>query len=187
VKLPQFSPAEDAAGRILFARHTSAGHNQYGACNVAGYRLDDGPDGKVRVSHRAPEPDLLDPDRPSSDDLAAEQHQQMDAYAATLTEAGWAVERCGPRSRRPWLLALAPREEWQHGDVVLDARGEIWTRASERDQEKGWPWASGASTTISRGLPYAAEGGLSEEAPARPLVLLVRNGKAVTREAGATA
>jgi hypothetical protein len=52
-----------------------------------------------------PSPDLLDPDRASDDDLAAERHRMVDAYASTLTEAGWRVERRGPRSRHPYLLA----------------------------------------------------------------------------------
>jgi hypothetical protein len=67
--------------------------------------------------------------------------------------------------------------EWQHGDVVLDARGQIFTRASSHDVAQGWPWASGADTTFAHGMPYAAEGGRSEDAPVRPLTLLVRNGQ----------
>jgi hypothetical protein len=70
-------------------------------------------------------------------------------------------------------------EEWQHGDVVLDDRGLIWTRAHPLHQEQGWPWAFGADTTLAYGTPYASEGGHPEHAPARPLTLLVRNGKAV--------
>jgi hypothetical protein len=69
-------------------------------------------------------------------------------------------------------------EEWQHGDVVLDARSNIWTRAHPDDQAQGWPWASGADSTFTRhGQPYAAEGGHPEDAPVRPLTLLVRNGQ----------
>lgn len=72
-----------------------------------------------------------------------------------------------------------PAEEWQHGDVVLDARGHIWTRAHPDDQAQGWPWASGAEATVSHcGQPYSSEGGRSEDAPVRPLTLLVRNGRA---------
>jgi hypothetical protein len=186
-RFPLFSPAEQWAGRILFAEHTPAGHNQYGSCDVAGYRLDEGPDDKIRISHRTPAVDLLDPDRPSSDDQAAERHRHIDAYAATLTALGWTVERRGPNSRHPYLLALAPAEKWEHGDVVLDARSRIWTRAREIDAVQGWPWATGADATLSHGKPYATEGGHPEEAPARPLTLLVRNGKAVTAQTGENA
>jgi hypothetical protein len=94
-----------AAGHVLFPKHTPAYYNRYGSVSAPGYRVDEGPDGKARIDHRMPEPDLSDPNRPSRDELAAERHRQVDAYAATLTAAGWTVERRGPHDQRPWLLA----------------------------------------------------------------------------------
>lgn len=93
------------ATRFLSAKHAPAGYNEYGSCVVPGYRIVEGPDDKARVSHQMPEPDLSDPDRPSSDDMAAERHRQVDAYAADLTGAGWTIERRGPFSRHPYFLA----------------------------------------------------------------------------------
>jgi hypothetical protein len=90
---------------LLVSHHTPAGYNAYGSVITPGYRVDQGPDGTVRVDHRMPEADLSDPDRPSSDDRAAERHRQVNAYAATFTAAGWTVERYGPHDQRPWLLA----------------------------------------------------------------------------------
>ena len=101
----EFSQIVDEAARALFAKHPVSMTGQYGKCEVAGYQVSEGRDGTIRVSHLTPEPDLLDDDRPSDDELAAERHRMVDAYAATLTAAGWTVERRGPRSRKPFLLA----------------------------------------------------------------------------------
>lgn len=100
-----FSQIVDDAARVLFAKHRPATSDQYGKCEVAGYTVSEGTDGKIRVSHRTPEPDLLDDDRPSDDNLAAARHRMVDAYAATLAAAGWTVHRRAPRSRKPFLLA----------------------------------------------------------------------------------
>jgi hypothetical protein len=105
--MPRFTYSEtvDQAARILFAEHRVSVSDLYGKCTAPGYVVDESTDGKVRVSHRMPEPDLLDDDRMSDDEMAAERHRMVDAYAATLAAAGWAVERKGPRNRRPYLLA----------------------------------------------------------------------------------
>ncbi|MFB7222374.1 hypothetical protein [Streptomyces sp. NPDC056227] len=95
----------DQAAQILNPRHRGETKNEYGRLIVAGFSVTDGTGGTVRVSHATPEPDLLDPDRPSDDEVTAARHRMVDAYAATLTAAGWAVERRGQHSRYPYLLA----------------------------------------------------------------------------------
>jgi hypothetical protein len=103
--MPQLNTVEDAARRALSVKHTPAVYNQYGACEDSGYRVDGGRDGMARVSHVVPNVDLLDPDRPSDDELADERQQMVWEYADTLEAAGWSVIRRGPRSRKPYLLA----------------------------------------------------------------------------------
>ncbi|GAA1065255.1 hypothetical protein [Streptomyces asiaticus] len=100
-----FSPIVDQAARVLFAKHKVSVSDNYGKCTAPGYVVDASTDGGVRVSHRMPEPDLLDEDRMSDDEMAAERHRMVDAYATTLEAAGYTVERRGPRSRKPYLLA----------------------------------------------------------------------------------
>ncbi|MEG8180243.1 hypothetical protein GZH49_17140 [Nocardia terpenica] len=76
------------------------------------------------------------------------------------------------------VARLAPdmdNEVWQYGDVVLDANGRVWSRASPGDVARGWPWSYG----VMDGDPYAAEDSVEEGTPARPLTLLVRSGQAV--------
>ncbi|MFE4420423.1 hypothetical protein [Streptomyces sp. NPDC056817] len=108
--MPRFVYSEivDQAARVLFAEHKVSVSDQYGKCTAPGYVVDESRDGVVRIAHRMPEPDLLDDDRMSDDEMAAERHQMVDAYAATLSAAGWTVERRGPRSRKPYLLAARP-------------------------------------------------------------------------------
>jgi hypothetical protein len=103
--LPELNEQVDAASRILFAHHSPASYNQYGACDAAGYQVNQGRDGMIRVHHQMPNPDLMDDDRPTNDQMAGERHRMVDAYAATLERAGWEVTRRGPRSRNPYLLA----------------------------------------------------------------------------------
>ncbi|MFD1278034.1 hypothetical protein [Streptomyces kaempferi] len=103
--LPDLNETVDAAARTLFAKHAPANMNRYGACEDAGYQAREGRDDKVRVSHVIPNQDLLDDDRMTDDEQAAERHRMVDAYAATLEAAGWTVDRRGPRSRKPYLLA----------------------------------------------------------------------------------
>lgn len=101
----------ESAVTELAQHYARVGKNEYGASVTPGFVVCAGPEGMARVSHVTPSPDLLDPDRASDDDLAAERHRMVDAYAATLTAAGWRVERRGPRSRYPYLLAgQAPRD-----------------------------------------------------------------------------
>lgn len=101
----EFSQIVDDASRVLFAKHRPATPDQYGKCLVAGYTVTEGADGKIRVSHWTPEPDLMDDDRPSDDELADARHRMVDAYAKTLEVEGWTVQRRGPQSRKPYLLA----------------------------------------------------------------------------------
>ncbi|WP_306317240.1 MULTISPECIES: hypothetical protein [unclassified Streptomyces] len=100
-----FSQTVDQAARVLFAKHKVSVSDRYGKCTAPGYVVDEGRDGKVRVAHLIPEPDLLDDDRQTDDEMAAERHEMVDAYAKTLEAAGYTVERRGPRSRKPYLLA----------------------------------------------------------------------------------
>lgn len=99
------SPDTLAAAAALVAHHREVTKNEYGSYIVAGFDVTDGIDGKARVSHATPKLDLLDPDRPSDDELAEARHCMVGAYAATLTDAGWTVERRGATSRKPYLLA----------------------------------------------------------------------------------
>lgn len=103
-----YSETLDRAARVLFAKHKVSVSDQYGKCIAPGYTVGESTDSEVRVSHRMPEPDLLDDDRMSDDDMAAERHEMVAAYAETLEAAGWTVARRGPRSRKPYLLASKP-------------------------------------------------------------------------------
>ena len=93
------------ASQILAATHRPVTTNQYGAYIVAGFTVDAGLNGEVRVAHATPEPDLLDPERPSDDEVADARHRMVNAYAKTLERAGYRVERRGQSSRKPYLLA----------------------------------------------------------------------------------
>jgi hypothetical protein len=87
--------------------------DQYGKCTASGYVVDESTDGEVRVSHRMPELTATDDgydDRMSSDEMAAERHKMIDAYAATLEADGWIVERKGPHSRKPYLMVSLPSD-----------------------------------------------------------------------------
>ncbi|WHM35706.1 hypothetical protein [Streptomyces sp. BPTC-684] len=68
-------------------------------------------------------------------------------------------------------------ETWQPGDVVLDAEGILRVRS---DHPK-WVWDSPGEgdTRSSAGGPYVPEGGLEDSKVPRPLILLVRDGRAV--------
>lgn len=97
--MPLSMPSTDAAARVLFARHNPAGRDRYGACTSPGYEVDTSRRVNwIRVQHLLPPVDLLD------DERAAECHQAVDAYAATLREEGWEVDVSGTR-RKPYLLA----------------------------------------------------------------------------------
>ncbi|MFD8335567.1 hypothetical protein ACFV42_23345 [Streptomyces solisilvae] len=71
---------------------------------------------------------------------------------------------------------------WVEGDVVLDAAADVYQRADEESVAAGWPWQLGAWSAydLRHNVPAAPEGDHPEDAPVRPLTLLVRKGKAVT-------
>jgi hypothetical protein len=94
----------DEVARTLQAKYPFASYDGYGKCTKAGYVVTEGSEGRARVTHQIPDPDLFDVDRPSDDSLAAERHRMVDEYADVLTAAGWIVEKRGPRSRKPYLL-----------------------------------------------------------------------------------
>ena len=73
---------------------------------------------------------------------------------------------------------------WRHGDIVLDLYGRVWTRASAEDEAHGLPWARGVGTGPNNGLPGNVEGDSADDAPARPLALVARNGKPVSDPTG---
>lgn len=68
---------------------------------------------------------------------------------------------------------IAQAGEWKPGDIVFDAKGWIFTRASLEDVALGWPWAHGAECVRVECPP---SGAVEEDYPARPLTLLVRDG-----------
>lgn len=89
---------------VLSSRHTAAVYNDYGRCISAGYTAVEGSSGRARITHAIPDPDLCDDDRVADDDLAAERHRMVAAYAVQLESAGCDVEERGITSRRPYLL-----------------------------------------------------------------------------------
>jgi hypothetical protein len=96
----------EAAVRDLTPHQRPVIRNDYGSPIVAGFSVTAGLGGTARVTHTTPQPDLTDPERPSDDELAQARHRMVNAYARTLTEAGWTqVERRGASSRYPYLLA----------------------------------------------------------------------------------
>ena len=69
---------------------------------------------------------------------------------------------------------------WQSGDIVLDRVGGIYQRASAEDIADGWAWCEGAESALDKfGGTYVPEGSVDEHLPARPLTLLVRDGRPV--------
>lgn len=99
------TPMVEDAVQLLTDRQRPAIFNDYGSVIVAGFRVADGAEGSARVTHATPEPDLLDPERPSDDEVTEARHRMVNAYATTLEEAGWTVHRRGSSSRKPYLLA----------------------------------------------------------------------------------
>jgi hypothetical protein len=97
--LDLFAPAgtEPAAVRVtaavLAAMHPAAGHNEYGACVTAGFRVTPDSDAQARIHHQLPSLDLTDPDRPSSHERWAEQRARVAEYATTLEADGFTVDR----------------------------------------------------------------------------------------------
>lgn len=69
---------------------------------------------------------------------------------------------------------------WQPGDVVLDAKGDLRVRT---DHPKWvWDYPNEGNTLDVFGQPAYGEGGLEDHEVVRPLILLVRNGQAVSGE-----
>lgn len=97
--------AIEGAVELLTNSHRPETRNEYGRTIIGGFSVAQGPDGAVRVAHATGEPDLLDPERPSDDELAEARHRMVNAYANTLEAAGWTVQRRGQHSRKPYLLA----------------------------------------------------------------------------------
>jgi hypothetical protein len=79
-------------------------------------------------------------------------------------------------------------EQWQPGDLVVDADGGLFTRASAQDQDKGLPWGypHGVARHVD-GRTHVPEGEVGESVPARPLTLLLRDGRPVLPAAPANA
>jgi len=99
------NPMVEDAVQALTDSHRPVIYNEYGSPIVAGFRVTEGSDGNARITHTTPQPDLMDPERPSDDELAAARHRMVNAYADTLERYGWTVQRQGPTSRNPYLLA----------------------------------------------------------------------------------
>ncbi|MDP9868111.1 MULTISPECIES: hypothetical protein [Streptosporangium] len=69
-------------------------------------------------------------------------------------------------------------EQWQPGDLVLDAAGGLFTRAGRADEAEGRPWGYPADQArLVTGETHVPEGSVPETAPARPLTLLARDGR----------
>ncbi|MFF8910546.1 hypothetical protein [Streptomyces olivaceoviridis] len=99
------NPMVEDAIQALTDRHRPVTFNEYGSPIIAGFSITDGPDGKARITHTTGKVDLLDSDRPTDDELVTARRFFVNAYAETFEELGWAVQRCGPHSRHPYLLA----------------------------------------------------------------------------------
>ncbi|MEO3868902.1 hypothetical protein ABGB18_08740 [Nonomuraea sp. B12E4] len=79
-------------------------------------------------------------------------------------------------------------EQWQPGDLVVDADGGLFTRASVDDEARGLPWGSPQDVTRrTDGGVHVPKGELGEVVPARPLTLLLRDAQPVLPAAPANA
>ncbi|MDI5964811.1 hypothetical protein [Streptantibioticus silvisoli] len=72
-------------------------------------------------------------------------------------------------------------DTWQPGDVVLDADGNLRMRSEH--PLFVWDYPDEGSTRSQFGGPRIPDGGLEDHDVPRPLVLLVRNGQAVSGRA----
>ncbi len=72
-------------------------------------------------------------------------------------------------------------DTWQPGDVVLDANGDIRMRSEH--PKWVWDFPNEGATRSNFGGPFIPDGGLEDHDVPRPLVLLVRNGQAVSGRA----
>jgi hypothetical protein len=66
---------------------------------------------------------------------------------------------------------------WKPGDVVLDAKGDIRVRSEH--PKWVWDYPNEGSTHDALGRLMVPEGALEEKDVARPLVLLIRDGKPI--------
>ena len=100
----------DAAAELWGAAHEPAGYNEYGSVVTPGYKVEacSRPEA-VRIEHKLPESDLSDPNRMGSDEKHLARLEMRDAYAKTLSDAGWTVESRTVRGNRPILFATAPK------------------------------------------------------------------------------
>ncbi|MET7329766.1 hypothetical protein [Nonomuraea sp. NPDC005650] len=79
-------------------------------------------------------------------------------------------------------------EQWQPGDLVVDAEGGLFTRASAQDQDSGRPWGHpGDVTRRPDGGVQVPDGEVGETVPVRPLTLLIRDGQPALPAAPANA
>ncbi|MER6513515.1 hypothetical protein ABT158_42360 [Nonomuraea sp. NPDC001636] len=69
-------------------------------------------------------------------------------------------------------------EQWQPGDLVVDADGGLFTRASAQDEADGVPWGRPRhAARHADGSIHVPAGEAGEQVPARPLTLLLRDGR----------
>ncbi|MEV0150320.1 MULTISPECIES: hypothetical protein [unclassified Nonomuraea] len=69
-------------------------------------------------------------------------------------------------------------EQWQPGDLVLDAEGGLFARAGLGDEAAGRPWGYPRDQVrLVTGETHVPEGRVPETTPARPLTLLARDGR----------
>lgn len=71
-------------------------------------------------------------------------------------------------------------EAWRPGDWVIDAAGAVWVRAADEDAAAGLAWGRPPGTArrqrANRSVLTIPAGRAGDEAPARPLALLIRDG-----------
>jgi len=111
-----------AATEALAPHYAPAVLNDYGACSVAGFRVNPGTEGRARVHYQLPHLSLSDPNRMSTNARWSAQRVQVAVYAAVLRTAGWTVEEKtvttgaillasppmrGLTVRQPWAFAIA--------------------------------------------------------------------------------
>ncbi|MDX3126566.1 hypothetical protein [Streptomyces scabiei] len=139
-----------SAAAVLAVEHPAVALNQYGRCTGAGFRVAEGPDGRARVSHQAPPVDLLDPDRPSSEERWEDQRRAVDEYARTLEAVGWAVERKTVLTE-PIALAVPPEGDMAQQRIEIGVR--VW------GEVRGQQFTGSVVSTSSRGGSSALRDG----------------------------
>lgn len=86
--------------------------NEYGSVVGEGYKVEDGPEGAARVSHKLPEADLSDPYRMSSDERWWVRLGMLARYAEALRRGGFDVTPGGVNGGvyEPWLIVRRGEE-----------------------------------------------------------------------------